>query len=63
MLGEISTEDLWKLFGEYEDLVHNSNSPEYALANATMANALARIIVSREETSTYSMFRNRGKLT
>lgn len=62
MLGEISTEDLWRLFGEYEDLVHgNGGSSERSLANATMANAIARIIVSREETSTYNMFRSRGK--
>ncbi len=59
MLGEISTEDLWRLFGHYEDMVHNGLNGEKMLANATMANAIARIIVSREETSTYSMFRKR----
>lgn len=60
MMGELSTEDLWRLFGEYEQRVHShSSTPERGLAYATMANAVARIIVSREETSTYSMFRKR----
>lgn len=49
MLGRLTTEELWRLFGDYEDRCHNPVNPEYALVYATMANAISRIIVSREE--------------
>jgi hypothetical protein len=51
MKGQLTTEDLWKLFGDYEDRAHNPMNPEYALVYATMANALARIIAVRESNS------------
>lgn len=49
MKGRLTTEQLWDLFGDYEDRAHNPMSPEYGLVFATMAGALARIIAVREE--------------
>lgn len=51
MKGSMTTEELWKLFGDYEDRAHNPMSPEYGLVFATMASALARIIATRESNS------------
>lgn len=51
MKGQLTTEELWKLFGDYEDRAHHAMTPEYGLVHATMAGALARIIAVRESNS------------
>ena len=40
--------DLWELFWKYEDNVRNSTNTESGHMNATMANAIARLIAVRE---------------
>lgn len=64
MSGVPTTEELWELFWKYEQRASDSfGASQYGIMAATMANAIARILVSREETSTYNMFRNRTKPT
>lgn len=48
MINEPTTEELWQLFWDYEERVHDGiRAPEYRIADATMANAIARIISTR----------------
>jgi hypothetical protein len=46
--GEWTTEELWIAFGEYEEKANRGTGADYRLAAATMAKALAEIIVMRE---------------
>lgn len=47
--GQMPTEELWQLFSDYEERAHSAvGAPEYRIAAATMANAIARIIAARE---------------
>lgn len=59
-----TTEELWGVFWRHELDANTFSYPaDHRLASATMANAIARIIVSREETNTYNMFRSRSSRT
>lgn len=42
-----NTDELWKLFFKYVDKMDSSIGAEYRLADATMANAIARLIAAR----------------
>jgi hypothetical protein len=46
MIGEPTTEELWKLFWKYEERA-STTTADYRLAAATMAVAIAKIIASR----------------